>query len=121
MWNEDAIYEAEAAWKTFPERLEDHGISWKVYQNELTVPSGLDEEHDAWLANYGDNPLEYFTQYHVRFAPPHRRYLEQQSRKLADEIKSLHSQIAAKFRIAQRKPVRSSSSSTRKSAALRPA
>ena len=59
------------------------------------MPSGLDDEHDAWLSNYGDNPLEYFTQYQVRFAPPHRRHLEQQSLKLADEINSLHSQIAA--------------------------
>ena len=23
------------SWPTFPERLEDHGISWKVYQNEI--------------------------------------------------------------------------------------
>lgn len=36
-------------WKTYPERLEEAGISWKLYQN---MPE-----------NYGDNPLVGFRQY----------------------------------------------------------
>jgi phospholipase C len=92
--NDDTIYDSEGSWTTFPERLEDHGISWKVYQNELTLTSGLDEEHDAWLANYGDNPLEYFTQYQVRFAASHRCYLDEQAQNLGAEIKVLESRIA---------------------------
>ena len=32
-----SIYEPWVSWPTFPERLEDHGVSWKIYQNELTV------------------------------------------------------------------------------------
>jgi phospholipase C len=93
--NDDTIYDSEGSWTTFPERLEDHGISWKVYQNELTLKSGLDEEQDAWLANYGDNPLEYFTQYRVRFAGPHRRFLDEQANNLATEIKGIMSKIAS--------------------------
>ena len=76
MNNEEAVYDAEVSWPTFPERLEDHGISWKVYQNEIWLPSGLEGEHDAWLTNFGDNPLEYFTQYNVRFAAQHRRHVD---------------------------------------------
>lgn len=96
LWNEDTVYDSEASWKTFPERLEDQGISWKVYQNELSVDSGLEDEYDAWLANYGDNPLEYFSQYQVRFAASHRNHLESESKRLASEIKALESRLAAK-------------------------
>ena len=42
--------------------------------NSASASASSDEE-DAWLANFGDNPLEYFTQYNVRFAPTHRQYL----------------------------------------------
>ena len=94
--NEEAVYEAEVSWPTFPERLEDHGISWKVYQNEIWIPSGLEGEHDAWLTNFGDNPLEYFTQYNVRFAEQHRRHVEWQLKNLPGQIKALQQKIAAK-------------------------
>src|ERR1051326_1632581 len=36
VWNEDADYLTMVNWKTFPERLEENGISWKIYQNELS-------------------------------------------------------------------------------------
>src|SRR5262249_33937082 len=64
--NEDVDYGSVAGWTTFPERLEDVGISWKVYQNELSVPSGLNDQENTWLGNFDDNPLEYFRQYNVR-------------------------------------------------------
>src|ERR1700761_1716200 len=35
VWNEDADYDTMVNWKTFPERLQEHGVSWKIYQNEL--------------------------------------------------------------------------------------
>ena len=69
VWNEDADYDTMVNWTTFPERLEDNGISWKVYQNELSVGVGFEGEEDSWLANFGDNPLEYFKQYKVKFHP----------------------------------------------------
>ena len=37
-----------AVGQTFPDRLEDLGVTWKVYQNELSaVPSGLHGEADG--------------------------------------------------------------------------
>jgi phospholipase C len=91
--NEDVDYGKWASWPTFPERLEDAGISWKVYQNELTLESGLSEDEDAWLANFGDNPLEWFTQYHVNCAAPHRRHVERRLQELPGEIETLRREL----------------------------
>ncbi|HEY4131152.1 MAG TPA: alkaline phosphatase family protein, partial [Gemmatimonadaceae bacterium] len=73
--NEDTVYEKEASWPTFPERLEEAGVSWRIYQNEVSIPTGLTAEEDAWLGSFGDNPLEWFTQYNIRFAKSRRAYL----------------------------------------------
>jgi len=89
VWNEDADFDTAVRWMTFPERLEEAGISWCVYQNELSVPTGLDTETDSWLANYGDNPLEYFEQYGVRFCARHRRHLEELVKTLPDVLAEL--------------------------------
>jgi phospholipase C len=84
--NEEADYDTEASWKTFPERLEENNIAWKIYQNEISIGVGLNDEEDAWLANFGDNPIEHFTQFHVRFLPAHMRYLPQKIEELRNEI-----------------------------------
>jgi phospholipase C len=53
-------------WSTYPERLEEAGVSWKIYQD---AGAGLDAEHfwgwgdDAYIGNYGDNSLLYFHRY----------------------------------------------------------
>jgi phospholipase C len=52
-------------WKTFPERLQEAGVSWKFYQNDLTRTSGLNNEELAWLGNFGTNVLEAFTAYNT--------------------------------------------------------
>lgn len=65
-------YGSEATWTTFPERLEELGISWRIYQNELSLPTGLSDEEESWLSNFTDNPLEWFSQYHVRFSAAHQ-------------------------------------------------
>jgi phospholipase C len=59
--------EAGYGWSTYPERLENAGISWKIYQD---IGEGLDAAHfwgwtgDApYIGNYGDNSLLYFFQY----------------------------------------------------------
>ncbi len=93
--NSDAVYESEVGWTTFPERLEDHGVSWKIYQNEIWVGVGLDEEAEPWLTNFGDNPIEYFTQFQVRFAEPRRRFMEACVRSLPAEIDQLMRKAAA--------------------------
>ena len=87
VWNGDSDYEAWVNWKTFPERLEDEGISWKIYQNELGVGVGFTEEEDAWLANFGDNPIEYFSQFKVKFSREYIDNLPAAAIALAEEIK----------------------------------
>jgi phospholipase C len=89
--NEDLDYDTArlAHWTTFPERLEDHNISWKVYQNELSVGVGFEGEEDAWLANFTDNPLEWFGQYNVKFSEAYRRYLPKRIETLRRELAAL--------------------------------
>jgi phospholipase C len=86
LWNGDADYETMVNWKTFPERLEENGVSWKIYQNELSVGTGFVDEEDGWLANFGDNPIEYFTQYHVKLHPEFIANLPNAARKLTEEL-----------------------------------
>lgn len=76
VYNSDTDHIGRLRWTTFPERLTKLAIPWKVYQNELTVDSGLNDEEDAWLGNFGDNPLEYFAQYHARYVASHYRHLQ---------------------------------------------
>jgi phospholipase C len=58
--------EAGYTWTTFPERLQEAGVSWKVYQD---LGTGLDAQgawgdtHDAYVGNYGDNALLYFRRF----------------------------------------------------------
>ena len=93
--NTNADHETNVSWPTFPERLEDLGVSWKVYQNEVSVGVGLSGEEDAWLSNFGDNPLEYFTQFNVRLLPAYRKYLEASAESLPKEIAELQQKLKA--------------------------
>ena len=62
LWNAEKGY----SWSTYPEELEKDGVGWKVYQ---VVGEGLDpapyegRTGNAYIGNYGDNALLYFTQY----------------------------------------------------------
>ena len=53
-------------WQTYPERLQEAGISWKIYQD---IGEGLDKAGvwgftaDPYIGNYGDNSLLYFFNY----------------------------------------------------------
>ncbi|GAB3511702.1 phospholipase C, phosphocholine-specific [Spirosoma knui] len=91
--NEELDYDRPASWTTFPERLEDNGISWRVYQNEINLSSGLSGSEEAWLANFSDNPLEWFSQYNVRFSASHQRYRAERLPALPGEISALEQQI----------------------------
>jgi phospholipase C len=59
------------SWTTYPERLQQAGVSWTIYQDSGV---GLDAAGfwgwtgDPYIGNYGDNSLLYFTQY--QNAPP---------------------------------------------------
>lgn len=94
--NSDVYYDSPGNWGTFPEILEDNGISWKVYQNELSVGVGFTPEEDSWLANYSDNPLEWFTQYHAEFLPAHIKHLRERVIKLTNELNSPSINVAGK-------------------------
>ena len=94
--NEQIIHNTwKRGWTTFPERLEDLGVSWKIYQNEIDLPSGLFGEEDAWLGNFGTNMAEYFKQYHAPAHQLHRQYMEKISPTLPDRIASLKKQLDA--------------------------
>jgi phospholipase C len=93
--NSDVDYGAEAKWTTFPERLEDAGVSWRIYQNEISLPTGFSGEEDAWLANFTDNSIEWFEQYRVRFSKTHRAWAMKAVTTLPAEIAELNGRIAA--------------------------
>jgi phospholipase C len=93
--NEQIDEELLVGWKTFPERLEDLGISWKIYQNDLTVKTGLNEDEEPWLGNFGCNVMEYFEQYHVEANPRHREYFLKQQPILPGKIAALQQQLDA--------------------------
>ncbi|MBN8679061.1 MAG: phospholipase C, phosphocholine-specific [Chitinophagales bacterium] len=92
--NSDVDYDKEQRWKTFPERLEDEGVSWKIYQNEISLPVGFNGEEDSWLANFTDNPIEWFEQYQVRFSPSFYRFMQQLKATLPEEIATLKKKAA---------------------------
>jgi len=94
VWNEDMDY-GTLTWKTFPERLEENDISWKCYQNEVAIDVGFKGEEDSWLSNFQDNPLEFFSQYHVNLHPKHLEQLKKRLPVLAAEIETLKTELAA--------------------------
>jgi len=95
VWNEDADHGTMVSWKTFPERLEENGISWKIYQNELAVGVGFEGEEDAWLSNFGDNPIEYFTQYNVKLHPEYIAALPKMAKQLSAEMQKREQKLSA--------------------------
>lgn len=89
VYNEELDHGHEVKWTTFPERLEDAGISWKIYQNEIDLATGLSGEESYWLSNFGCNPIEYVSQFNVRLSPRHRKHLEARLQALPGEIDAL--------------------------------
>jgi phospholipase C len=58
--------EAGYDWSTYPELLQNAGVSWKIYQDVgtgLTVAGEWGFTSDAYIGNYRDNSLLYFHQY----------------------------------------------------------
>lgn len=93
--NENVSDTHEATWTTFPERLEDNGVSWKIYQNELSILTGFTDDEDSWLANFTDNPIEWFSQYQIRFHTGYQTYLKARLKELPGEIQDTKAQLAA--------------------------
>ena len=88
--NGEMGYDNEVNWATFPERLEDNGITWKVYQNEISLPTNV--EDSSLLANFTDNNLEWFSQFGVRYSPGHYEFLKKREKELPKELKKLEKQ-----------------------------
>ncbi len=55
-----ADYKASLSWTTYPERLQQAGVTWKVYYNRETGST----PDDSYYGDYGDNPLWLFHAYH---------------------------------------------------------
>ncbi|PWJ59051.1 phospholipase C [Dyadobacter jejuensis] len=86
----------EASWKTFPERLEEHGIPWRMYQNELSIETGLTGDQDDWLANFTDNPIEWFKQYNIRYHTKYQDYLADKEKELRVQTEQLQAKLKEK-------------------------
>jgi phospholipase C len=91
--NENVDYDKPASWTTFPERLEDNNVSWRIYQNEISLPMGFKGEEESWLANFTDNPIEWFKQYHVRYSTGFQKYLKTQAEQLPKDIAELENKF----------------------------
>lgn len=92
--NSDTYFNRMARWKTFPERLEEAGVSWKVYQNEVSIQNELAGENESWLGNFTDNNLEWFEQYHIRYKKSHINFYKQRIAELPQEIEQLEKELS---------------------------
>ncbi len=93
VWNEDTDYDTMGNWKTFPERLEENGISWKIYQNDISIDSLMTGEQDYWLNNFTDNAIEFFAQYNVKLSERYINFLEKKAALLPGEIEELEKKL----------------------------
>lgn len=80
-------YNRNVKWKTFPELLEEKNVSWRIYQNELSLEKGMQGEQEAYLANFTNNPLEWFSQYHVKFSPKYFEHAQKQIEELEHKLR----------------------------------
>ncbi len=76
-------------WGTFPELLEENGVAWKFYQNDVSCGGGFVGEERSWLANFGCNLLEFFEPYQVKFTERYVKNLQLQVDTLPAEINAL--------------------------------
>jgi phospholipase C len=102
LYNGDSDHSGILPWTCFPERLTRLGIPWKFYQSQLSLDTGLSDEEDDWLGNFGLNVLEYFTAFNVRYADGHYAHLERQVQELPAAIAKAAAAAAA--RPGERKP-----------------
>lgn len=90
VWNGDSEFSGKATWKTFPERLTEAGVNWKIYQNEISSSSaGYIGQANSWLGNFGCNAMEYFPQYAVKYSKRYRDLLVIQRKELEEEIQKM--------------------------------
>lgn len=86
-------------WDTFPELLEEHGVDWKVYQNELWTVNLQDKRVGDWVDNYGDNALEYVKRYNVKLSAYFRKNGDKTSKKeilSAEQVQQKYNKLSQK-------------------------
>lgn len=93
VWNDDMDFET-LSYRTFPELLEENDVSWKCYQNEVSINVGFEGQEDGWLSNFTDNPLECFSQYNVRLHDKHLVYLKNVVDTFPKQIADLQTKLA---------------------------
>ncbi|MBY0535190.1 MAG: phospholipase C, phosphocholine-specific [Chitinophagaceae bacterium] len=103
VWNGDSDYGKEVEWETYPEKLEKAGVSWKVYQNEISVGVGFNGEEDAWLGNFTDNPLEFFKQYNTYYSAEHQKEIQRALPKIEQELKDIEAKLNTDIAESERK------------------
>lgn len=100
--NENIDYDKvrQAKWKSFPEILEQQNVSWRIYQNEISLPKGMSGEQEAWLSNFTDNPIEWFSKFNVKFSKGYYQnipniiaYLKQEIEKNPQQKERLESML----------------------------
>ncbi|WP_119079416.1 phosphocholine-specific phospholipase C [Chitinophaga alhagiae] len=94
VYNSDVDYGKPASWPTFPEILEAGNVSWKIYQNEISADVGFEGEEDSWLANFTDNPIEWFSQYHVQYSDAHLAYLRKVKQEAPQQLSAMEKKLA---------------------------
>lgn len=101
--NENIDYDKarQAKWKSFPEILEQQNVSWRIYQNEISLPKGMSGEQEAWLSNFTDNPIEWFSKFNVKFSKGYHQnipniiaYLKQEIEKNPKQKERLETMLA---------------------------
>jgi len=87
--------DAYVDWDTFPEVLEDNGIDWKIYQNEIWT-SDLQGDVDDWLGNYGDNAIEYVKRYNVRLSAWFRKHGDPKQKLSAAQVRDKYDKLSSR-------------------------
>jgi len=94
----DEILEGGMRWTTFPERLQEAGVDWKFYQNEIDSTGTMTDFERDWLGNFGTNVLECFDKYRVSDNPGFVDWIDALIAKTQAEIKNAVNAPADSFR-----------------------
>lgn len=88
VYNDNIDYDKnrQAKWKSFPEILEEQNVSWRIYQNEISLPKGMPGEEESWLSNFTDNPIEWFENFNVKFSKGYHKNIPNLIAYLKSEI-----------------------------------
>lgn len=92
--NNGRIGAGDMIWGTYPEKLEDAGVSWKFYQNDLDNSGGMTEEQRVWLGNFGLNVLECFRSYHVELTPRFKEKMHEEIAATLEQLAQLNGKLS---------------------------